>query len=197
MRKEATKEISVGNLIFKFFISRSIYFDKGDGWETSDKTHYIEETKISVIDQNGVERVGSFLSILQGRFKSEIEMMKKGCYACIPGINLGLRRDSYDILKKAFDETSEEAMFAEWQEYLLQKDEKEKSVKMEAAKETIELAEKEIAVAGNLMTLKELKEWMVNYNNIMNEGGSGFIPRRISLEEYEEAKKYLNASLVK
>jgi hypothetical protein len=42
-----------------------------------------------------------------------------------------------------------------------------------------------------LMTDAEYKTWRRNYNNLHNEGGDGYIPERITVEQLEEAKKVL------
>lgn len=40
-----------------------------------------------------------------------------------------------------------------------------------------------------LKTRVELEQWKKVYNNVVNEGGEGYIPYKISKEEYEWAKK--------
>lgn len=62
----------------------------------------------------------------------------------------------------------------------------EKANKMDVAKEIVEQAEKQ--GIENLMTEKEVKEWYVSYNELANEGGEGYIPHKVSKEEYELAK---------
>ena len=37
------------------------------------------------------------------------------------------------------------------------------------------------------MTEEECKEWAKNYNNIMNEGGEGYIPKIITKEDFKWA----------
>jgi hypothetical protein len=64
----------------------------------------------------------------------------------------------------------------------------EKIKKEEKAKENqaiINQAKKE--GIRNLMTNEELKSWRVRYNNIHNEGGEGYIPTRITKEQYQKA----------
>lgn len=45
---------------------------------------------------------------------------------------------------------------------------------------------------GKLRTNEERKVWEHNYNNLMNEGGEGYVPHYPSVEEYESAKARLN-----
>lgn len=61
--------------------------------------------------------------------------------------------------------------------------------KRSLAKDIVKRAEQE--GIDNLLTGKELQKWVKNYNNIVNEGGDGYIPTRVSKEQYEEAVKYL------
>lgn len=44
---------------------------------------------------------------------------------------------------------------------------------------------------GALKTRAEAKIWLENYNNAMNEGGEGFLPKVWTAEDYEEAKAVL------
>lgn len=44
---------------------------------------------------------------------------------------------------------------------------------------------------GALKTRAEAKIWLENYNNAMNEGGEGFLPKVWTVEDYEEAKAVL------
>lgn len=44
---------------------------------------------------------------------------------------------------------------------------------------------------GALKTRAEAKIWLENYNNVMNEGGEGFLPKVWTVEDYEEAKAVL------
>jgi hypothetical protein len=37
------------------------------------------------------------------------------------------------------------------------------------------------------MTNQELKSWKVRYNDLHNEGGEGYIPTRITKEQYQKA----------
>lgn len=78
----------------------------------------------------------------------------------------------------------------------------EYNTKTEAAKqheEDLAQAEEIIAQAKkegveNLMSKSEIKSWRTRYNDIHNEGGEGFIPRRISKEAYSRALAFRAAS---
>jgi len=65
----------------------------------------------------------------------------------------------------------------------------EEDKEIETAKSIVAQAEKE--GIENLMTETDLKEWKNGYNNIMNEGGEGYLPYKVSKEDYEKALKKL------
>lgn len=67
--------------------------------------------------------------------------------------------------------------------------EKQEQEAIEIAKEVVELAEKE--GIENLLTTAELKVWRIKYNNLYNEGGEGYVPTRISREQYEKQREFL------
>jgi len=46
---------------------------------------------------------------------------------------------------------------------------------------------------GALMTKQEARTWAKNYNNVMNEGGEGYIPEVITQEDVAWAQKILSA----
>lgn len=64
---------------------------------------------------------------------------------------------------------------------------KEIAEKIESYEEIIKAAEKQ----ADIPTRKEAKARMKHYNDIHNEGGEGYVPYIISLEEYEQAKQKL------
>lgn len=57
------------------------------------------------------------------------------------------------------------------------------------AKNIVEEAKKQ--GVKNLKTEQEIKEWKKNYNNVVNEGGEGYVPQLISKERYENALKVI------
>lgn len=61
---------------------------------------------------------------------------------------------------------------------------------VENAEKIVELAEQQ--GVEKLMTEKEINAWRKQYNAVVNEGGEGYIPRKISKEQYEQALATLN-----
>lgn len=46
-----------------------------------------------------------------------------------------------------------------------------------------------------ILSEKEEKEWRVQYNNIVNEGGEGYVPHRATLEDRIKAKQILRGAV--
>lgn len=61
------------------------------------------------------------------------------------------------------------------------------------AEEEIARAERVIEIASKHepMTAAELKKWRREYNNVHNEGGEGYVPERVSIEETDRARAIL------
>ncbi len=68
---------------------------------------------------------------------------------------------------------------------------KEEATEIEEAKEVLAKVE---ARTTEILSEKEEKQWRANYNNLQNEGGEGYVPTRITLEDVEKAKKTLRRS---
>ena len=75
---------------------------------------------------------------------------------------------------------------------------KELNMVQETAKE-IEIAKKIMAEVEirktEILSAADEKQWRINYNNINNEGGEGYIPRRVTSEDVEMAKATLEGGL--
>mgnify|MGYP001293073526 CR=1 FL=1 len=86
-----------------------------------------------------------------------------------------------------------EEMTAEIEIELQGKSEAEKQTEqeIEEAKAIVEAAEKE--GINNLLTAAQLDEWRKRYNDLWNEGGEGYIPPRVSREQYEQAVALLRS----
>lgn len=86
------------------------------------------------------------------------------------------------IAKIIEDGTSDEV-----KEYNRQKKDLETKRKVEGAKKLIEEAEKQ----KDIPSKEEAARRMKHYNDIVNEGGEGYVPHIVSMEEYTKAKKFL------
>jgi hypothetical protein len=195
MEKSASKKVILSNgLEVTISITRSITEIKGDGWETVDETLYIERTSISFKAPNGERRDGSGLSVLTKMWGDDAAAMDKGAYGKIDGACMYLKRESYDVLKSALDEVSADAMFQEWEKYVTDEAAKKLASEIAAAEEVVRAGDDEMRGGKKLMTAAEIKAWHRGYNNIHNEGGSGYVPDRTSIESYNHAKSILGGA---
>ena len=110
------------------------------------------------------------------------------------------------IVKRAKDDKSYHAGYGygnswfakisqdEAQELISRRDAAKNAKKGREIKKEIESLEESIAQVDDpsaLPSKKEADAWMRNYNNVVNEGGSGFVPHKVSKEEYEYNQKEL------
>lgn len=106
-------------------------------------------------------------------------------------VKIQLRKEKSDLLAATIAEATAEEAPEEYKKKVEAKAEKEKQNEIKKCEKIIEECEKVIEKSGKLMTEKEAKEWLKNYNNVINEGGEGYLPRIYTLEEFENAKKKL------
>lgn len=85
----------------------------------------------------------------------------------------------YNNIKAAINEMEEEIKEVESIET------EEVNEEIEEAKAVVAQVEKE--GIENLMTVEEIKVWRKRYNDLHNEGGEGYIPNKISKEQYNKA----------
>ena len=107
------------------------------------------------------------------------------------GLRIALKAENAEKVEKAIEETRNEVTTDEAREFFAKKEQAKKNGQKKRAEATIKKAEKIINNGGKLRTSKERAEWERNYNNVMNEGGEGFVPHYPSVEEYEEAVQFL------
>jgi hypothetical protein len=194
MEKTAKREITLKSGIEMIIESRrSITSIEGDAWEgRPDETLYIENVRISFFNpQTQKNEIGSGLRILNSGNKFDAEYIKKGAYARVESAQMFASKESYDAIKSAIDAVEAETMMPEWEEHFSAIAKKETEKKIALAKRIIENGDKEIANTGMLLTSSQVRAWQKNYNDIHNEGGDGFIPSRISKEEYDEAVSFI------
>lgn len=107
------------------------------------------------------------------------------------GLNVGMSSEQAVIVENFLNEIIKNGKSVEVIE----------SEKIEAAKETaenVENANKTIAKYESQtlkMNKKQYQEWKINYNNINNEGGEGYVPHLITTEQYEYAKSIIGGTL--
>ena len=82
--------------------------------------------------------------------------------------------------KCAEEIAEEEAEKKKWAEY-----------EIESARDVIKSAETTLLRSERLMTNKEAKAWQKNYNDVMNEGGEGYVPNITTKESLRYALEIL------
>lgn len=116
-----------------------------------------------------------------------------GCTKGIIGIKVALTEENANLYKAWIDNVIESGTSQEAREYHANEEAKIKESRKASALQYITRAEKYIASGQKLMTLKEYKAWAKNYNNVVNEGGEGYIPDLPTTESYEAAKMYIES----
>ncbi|MFY9435346.1 MAG: hypothetical protein WAQ42_00325, partial [Limnochordia bacterium] len=73
-------------------------------------------------------------------------------------------------------------------------EEAERKARKDAEKaKAVEIIEK-ASKQPKIMTQAEYAQWVERYNNIMNEGGEGYVPEMVTVEQLEWARKVLSDS---
>jgi hypothetical protein len=186
MNKEAVRIVKLGSTDFTVKCEKTLLKIEGDIWEgRCGETICDCKTRIEFTVQ-GHDFSGR-LEIVDA--KNPVYKRFAGNYGCIFGTPVGLKKESYDLLAKAVSEVEAEASFAEYDDYVKAEKESDAAAERTEAEQVIAKADAEIATKGKLMTAKEIAVWNRNYNNVMNEGGEGYIPEHVSKEMYEDAVK--------
>lgn len=109
-------------------------------------------------------------------------------------IKLQFQADNAAKIAAAIVEAKEELMTPEVKEFFAKQEAKKQEVEQKNAQYVVNECEKVIVARGKLMTAEEKKEYLANYNNVMNEGGEGYTPKVWTQEEYERAKEILRGN---
>lgn len=105
------------------------------------------------------------------------------------GLNVGFAKpEDANNYEKWIDEIIEGGKSDEVKAYEKAKTEKENKEKIERAKEIIAKAEHQ----KDIPSKSEAQRRMKQYNAAANEGGEGYVPYIVSVEEYEYAKKVIS-----
>lgn len=107
-------------------------------------------------------------------------------YSQVEGVGICEGRETADTINALIKEMEEEITIALKGET----EQKEGFAIAESAKEIVKAAEQQ--GIENLKTKSEIKEWSKRYNEVVNEGGEGYIPQLVSKEQYEYALQVLN-----
>ena len=157
-------------------------------WGNIESNEIEKKVKIEIVSNGKVVTTQSHVTLIEDN-----ELYSK--YMTQQGMDLNKKysrvgkiategKEAYNNIKNAIEEIEEE--LAQELEVKTEKEVKQE-IKIEEAQEIVKKAEKE--GIENLMTEKQLMSWIENCNNIHNEGGEGYIPARVSKEQYNRARE--------
>lgn len=195
MRKELIRETMFGKSVARIKVSGAYVPRTLDGIEVGED--FILTSEIFLLkDGKVIERTSGRAEIMDSKgYKNFFErnkldkdmlLSKAGKYQAIgkeyaEEIN-NLIQEMRDEITVHFGEKTDA-------ENKVESDAKRRAEEIEEAEYIIYLAEKE--GVNNLLSRKELAVWRKEYNDLQNEGGDGYIPPRVSKEEYGFAVKAL------
>lgn len=104
------------------------------------------------------------------------------------GLNVGMSDEQAAIVEAFLKDVIESGKTVDVVTAETAKAEAEKAERRAEAQRIVDEAAKS---TEPLMTNEEYKAWRKQYNDIHNEGGEGYIPERITVEQLEYAKKVL------
>lgn len=190
MKKTLVKEVPFGRGLARVTVAGFTNVKRLDGVEVGEEV--IITAKVEIVVNGNVVEKGNHANVLEySRFtdtffeRAKLNPSKKytkvGDKAITEGDQAGL------AINEAIREMKEE-IAAAFNTKTVEQVEKENEIAV--AEYIIAKAEKE--GVENLMTLAQLKAWKKRYNDFYNEGGEGYIPEKISREQYEQAVQTLN-----
>ena len=106
-------------------------------------------------------------------------------------VKIQLRAENAEKLAAAIEEAKEAVATDESRAFFAEKEAAAKEVEIAEAKQIICKAKEYLKNNDRLRTNAEREEWERNYNNVVNEGGEGFVPHYVSKEEYDWAKSVI------
>ena len=198
MKKENTltwlsaegKEIIVKITVVRAMETETVY---SDGWNVElSKKQVVESLELEIhVDGKKIATTSEEPSVVKAPIymQKTIDLVKsKGGYAILAQ-KLILKEDRYNEIMTAIDQlitdASQDAEYAEHQGIEI----------IKAKTEQIVEAKKVIADAQTrkteILSDADEKLWRTNYNNVNNEDGEGYVPRRATLEDVEFARSIL------
>jgi len=189
MEKQMSKEVKFGKNIARVTVILENRIADLDGHLIESKD-IIKTVKIEIVRDGEVVESNHHVGIKEDAGIYGKEMKAAGLdpnkkYSQV-GRAITEGTEACENIRKAIKEMEEElAIEFEVKTESQKTEEKE----IEIAKETVVAAEKE--GIENLLSSSDLEVWREQYNDINNEGEEGYIPRRVSREEFNNAVKKL------
>ncbi|MBJ6362076.1 hypothetical protein ACFOQM_12320 [Paenibacillus sp. GCM10012307] len=195
MKKELFKEVPFGKGIAKITVTAFVEAVDLDGQLTGN-SKVITTSNVEIVSGDGklLERRASFANILtydEGSCtlyeKFNLDTTKE--YTRVGDRVLTIGGEAGRAINNAIEEMKAELL----KSFGKKTDaEKQKEEAIAEAKEVVQQAQKE--GIESLMTKQEIKAWRHRFNLLYNEGGEGYIPSRVSREEYEKSLAILKES---
>ena len=162
-----------------------------DGWNVT-SSNVEKMIGIKIMFAGNVVETGSYASKLEynnltDNFYHRAKLDPQSTYTRVGDKAITPGTDAYYAIEAAIDEMESE-LAAEFG--VKTEKQRKRAREIAEAKEIIEQAKEE--GVDNLLTAEELKVWRRNYNNLYNEGGEGYIPERVSKEQYQRAIRVLS-----
>ena len=189
MRKELVKEVNFGRAVARITVTGYLKENMMDGWIKTGEELIIYE-KIEIVADGKVVESSSYAKEIECNFLYENLFEKMGLDKNKKYSKVGEAITEGENVAKEINEAIKEMKEQITAEFGMKTKEQieegiEKEEEIAEAKEIVKKAEK-IGIE-NLMTKEEYKRWVKSYNNIMNEGGEGYIPQRVTKEDYKWA----------
>lgn len=108
-----------------------------------------------------------------------------GVYATLTS-KVSLSEEGYNLIAAAIAEAKAEVETEETIAAEVEKEEKKATEELAWAKKVIEEASKR-----EVLSAEDEKKWRIGYNNLHNEGGSGYVPVRATREDVEAANEVI------
>jgi len=196
MKKELVREINFGKAIARVTVES---FTDAKLWDGIDmgtvEVTTIEKIEIVVNGKVVATENGSSVSVMRYNSNTDTYFDRAGfdpkeVYTVIGRAAFTKGEKTGNEIIAAIKEMKEE-LATEFGVKTPEKMKEEKKVKVEQSKaqEIVRLATKQ--GIENLKTDKEVKIYKENYKMVVNEGGEGFVPELISVEQYQRALKAL------
>lgn len=150
---------------------------------TANEIRETEEIKVYVNGQYIGKDDYLFVNTVKNSGYEEMVPAEYTHYLNINGKVLGLTSEQAAELNKIFAEVKEEGKSEKVKE--IEKEEIEE--KIETAKAIVEKAEQQ----RDIPSYKEARLREKSYNNLHNEGGEGYVPHIVDIDEYNRAKSVL------
>ncbi|MGG1249863.1 hypothetical protein [Brevibacillus agri] len=192
MIKSLVKEVAFGKATARITVTMFTDVKYLDGIATSEEV--VTTSKVEIVHNGSVVESGFFADVLEYNnitdsyfIRAKLDPTKKytrvGDKAITVGaeagelINASIKEMKAELAKEFNVETEEEKQHKEEVAY---------------AQEVIALAEKQ--GVDTLLSSDEVKAWRKRYNDLYNEGGEGYIPVKVSKEQYQWALNVVRRS---